>query len=81
MWLPVVFVTRVRISKRLRSPGSDSKESVPPACVAWRAGTNRYLGSLKVYKFGLCILSIKMQPYLIVAVETILTCPNYLQYM
>jgi hypothetical protein len=25
--------------KLLRSPGVNSKESIPPACVAWRAGT------------------------------------------
>jgi hypothetical protein len=42
-----------------RSPGIDSKESIPPAYVAWRVGTsnkvlvpvrqarNRFLGSLK----------------------------------
>jgi hypothetical protein len=28
-----------RIYKRLRSPGIDFKESIPPAYVAWRAGT------------------------------------------
>ena len=28
-----------RICKRLRSSGIDSKESIPPAYVAWRAGT------------------------------------------
>jgi hypothetical protein len=41
-----------RICKRLRSPGIDSKASIPPAYVAWRAGTttrfigwqNRFLG-------------------------------------
>ncbi len=26
------------ISKHVRSPGIDSKESIPPAYVAWRAG-------------------------------------------
>jgi hypothetical protein len=31
--------TRVRIFKRLRSPGIDSKKGIPPAYVAWRAGT------------------------------------------
>jgi hypothetical protein len=31
--------TRARIFKRLRSPGIDSKESIPPAYEAWRAGT------------------------------------------
>ena len=51
-----------RICKRLRSPGIDSKEPIPPAFVAWRAGTsdrvvvparqagNRFLGSLKGLK-------------------------------
>jgi len=32
---------RARICKRLRSPGIDSKESIPPAYVAWRAGTSK----------------------------------------
>jgi hypothetical protein len=33
---------RARICKRLRSPGIDSEESIPPAYVAWRAAmTNR----------------------------------------
>jgi hypothetical protein len=52
-------VSRARICRRLRSPGIDSKESVPPAYQAWRAGTtikvfvpahhaqNRFLGSFK----------------------------------
>jgi hypothetical protein len=31
---------RAQIRKRLRSPGIDSKESIPPAYVAWRAGTS-----------------------------------------
>ncbi len=56
---------RARICKRLRSPGIDSKESIPPGFVAWRAGTtillrleesitwNRSLSSWNVYKFGL----------------------------
>jgi hypothetical protein len=30
---------RARIFKRLWSPGIDSKELIPPAYVAWRAGT------------------------------------------
>jgi hypothetical protein len=63
-------VSRAGICKRLRSPGIDSKESIPPAYVAWRAGTsnevvvpalqagNRFLGSKKVYKFGLSDLSL-----------------------
>jgi hypothetical protein len=35
--------SRVRILKLLRSPGIDSKESIPPAYVAWRAGTTTLL--------------------------------------
>jgi hypothetical protein len=35
--------SRVRIFKLLRSPGIDSKESIPPAYVAWRAGTTTLL--------------------------------------
>ncbi len=50
--------TRARICKRLWRPGIDSEDSIPPAYVAWRAGTtnrvvvparqagNRFLGSL-----------------------------------
>jgi hypothetical protein len=53
------YVAWARICKRLRSPGIASKESIPLAYVAWRAGTsnrvvvparragNRFLGSLK----------------------------------
>jgi hypothetical protein len=49
---------RARICKRLWRPGIDSEDSIPPAYVAWRAGTtnrvvvparqagNRFLGSL-----------------------------------
>ncbi len=52
-------ITRAHICKCLRSPGIDSEESIPPAYVDWRAGTehrvvvparqveNRFLGSLK----------------------------------
>jgi hypothetical protein len=57
---PFSDMTRARICKP-RSPGIDSKDSIPPAYVAWRwrAGTsdkaavparqagNRFLGSLK----------------------------------
>ncbi len=32
-------VIRTRIDKRLRSSGIDSKEAIPPAYVAWQAGT------------------------------------------
>jgi hypothetical protein len=54
-----------RICKRLWSPGIDSENSIPPAYVAWRAGTicravvptcqagNRFLGSLKGLKYRL----------------------------
>ncbi len=50
---------RARICKRIRSTGIDSKESIPPTYVAWRAGTsnrvvvlarqagNRFLGPWK----------------------------------
>ncbi len=31
--------TRARIFKRLWSPGIDSQELIPPAYLAWRAGT------------------------------------------
>ncbi len=33
------FGLRARIFKRLWSPGFDSMASIPPAYVAWRAGT------------------------------------------
>jgi hypothetical protein len=51
--------SRARICKRLRRPGIDSEDSIPPAYEAWRAGTtnrvvvparhagNRFQGSLK----------------------------------
>jgi hypothetical protein len=54
-----LFLTRARICKRLRRPGIDSEDSIPPTFVAWQAGTtnrvvvparqagNRFLGSLK----------------------------------
>jgi hypothetical protein len=57
--------TRARICKRLRRPGIDSEDSIPPAYVAWRAVTtnsfvvqarqavNRFLGSFKGYKYEL----------------------------
>jgi len=32
-------ISRDGIIKLLKSPGIDSKESIPPANVAWRAGT------------------------------------------
>jgi hypothetical protein len=53
------MTARARICKRLRRPGIDSEDSIPPACVAWRAGTTnrvvvqacqagyQFLGSLK----------------------------------
>jgi hypothetical protein len=53
------YLLRTRSRKRFRSPGIDSKESIPPTYVAWRAGTskrvvaparragNRFLGLLK----------------------------------
>ncbi len=51
--------TRAHICKRLRRPGIDSEDSIPPAYVAWWAGAtnrvvlqarravNRFLGSFK----------------------------------
>ncbi len=58
--------SRAHICKRLWRPGIDSEEPIPPAYEAWRrSGTtkrvvvpawqarNRFLGSLKVYKYGL----------------------------
>jgi hypothetical protein len=35
----VTVANRTRIFKHLWSPGTDSKEWIPPAYVAWRAGT------------------------------------------
>ncbi len=32
------FQNRARIFKLLRSPGTDSKEPIPPGCVAWQTG-------------------------------------------
>ncbi len=37
--LNLLSAFRAHIFKRLWSPGIDSKEWIPPACVAWRAGT------------------------------------------
>jgi hypothetical protein len=57
--IPPAYVTRAHICKRLWSPEIDSDGPIPPAYVAWRAGTknrvvvqashagNRFLGSLK----------------------------------
>jgi hypothetical protein len=82
--------SRAPICKRLRSPGIDSKESITPAYVAWRAGTsnrvviparhagNRFLGSLKIYKFGLRDVSQFLEvipwPYLIIRVVESTSC-------
>ncbi len=38
-WIALHFANRVRIFKLLRSPRIDSKETIPPGCVALRAGT------------------------------------------
>ncbi len=58
LW-PFLRVIRARICKRLRRPGIDSEDSIPPAYGAWRAGTinrvvvparqagNRFLCSFK----------------------------------
>ncbi len=37
--LSSLCMARARIFKLLRGPGIDSKESIPPAYIAWRAGT------------------------------------------
>ncbi len=37
--IPPDYVARASICKRLWSPGIDSEKSIPPASVAWRAGT------------------------------------------
>ncbi len=34
-----ILINRARKCKRLRSPGIDSEESIPPIYVAWRTGT------------------------------------------
>jgi hypothetical protein len=36
--LDTIIANRARIFKRLRGPGIDSKESITPAYVPWRAG-------------------------------------------
>jgi hypothetical protein len=43
--VPVLLVwgaNRARIFKLLRNPKIDSKDSIPPACVVWRAGTTTF---------------------------------------
>jgi hypothetical protein len=44
--------TWVRIFKRLRSLGIDSKESIPPAYIAWRADTTTFFVVLDRQKAG-----------------------------
>ncbi len=39
----VLLVSWDGIFKHVRGPGIDSKESMPPAYVAWRAGTTNYI--------------------------------------
>jgi hypothetical protein len=41
--ITIVLYTRDGIFKPLRSTGIDSRESIPPAYVAWRAGTTTLL--------------------------------------
>ncbi len=64
---------RARICKRLRRPGIDSEDSIPPAYVAWRAGMtnrvvvparqagNRFMGSFKGLQIGSCILLVFLE--------------------
>jgi hypothetical protein len=42
----MVVLTRARSFKLLRRQGNDSEESIPPAYVAWRAGTIPYCHSV-----------------------------------
>jgi hypothetical protein len=37
------------ISKLLGSPGIDSKESIPPGYIGWRAGTTRFLAPHRLF--------------------------------
>jgi hypothetical protein len=60
----IISNRRARKYKRLRRPGIDSEDWIPPAYVAWRAGTtnrvvvparqarNRFLGSPKRFNTG-----------------------------
>ncbi len=64
------LVAWARICKRLRRPGIDSEDSIPPAYVAWQADTtnrvvvpgrqagNQFLGSLNTGSVQKCILYI-----------------------
>ncbi len=45
LWLLPPPLTRVGILKLFSNPGIDSKESIPPAYLAWRAGTTTSHGS------------------------------------
>ncbi len=58
--IPAAYLALVRICKRLRTPGINTKESIMSAYVAWwavvpaRQGGNRFRAPYKVYKYGLC---------------------------
>ncbi len=64
-YLGFIEATRARLFKPFKGP-QESKESIPPVKVAWRAGTSHrgcrtdparlepISGRLNVYKFGLC---------------------------
>ncbi len=59
------YYTEMVFLNFLRGLGIDSKESVPPAYVAWRAGTTTLLGSQPpqiVLKFQYCTLRTKPPP-------------------
>jgi len=55
--------TRARIFKHLWSPGTDSKEPIPPGCVAWRAGTTTLflLSSHRLFKNSSTGFSLKAE--------------------
>ena len=80
-----------RICKRLRSPVIDSKDTIPPAYVAWRTGTsnrvvvparqagNRFLDSLKDLQIR-ALLSASLPLVFPHAQRTIVTLPRLIFY-
>jgi hypothetical protein len=80
---------RAHICKRLRRPGIDSEDSIPPAYVGWRVGTtnrvvvhgNRFLGSLKGLQIRALVspkqlFKLGIKPYQSLTVP--FSAPNYL---
>ncbi len=76
--MPESQQSRARICKRLRRPGIDSEDSIPPAYVAWRVGTtnrvvvparqagNRFFGLLKRFTNTGSVGSLFLSPFSIV---------------